>query len=173
MSAAIHKIAPADRAKKEGMYLRRIIRRNKGDILTNSEIKVLVALLNLWLHHRYGPKKYIHPGRKLLAKKAGVSVITVARSLDVFRNLGISTPIKHLKGGNGRATQYTLDTLEIQGLFDPHNVVTIAGELVPFSVSSRSQNDTLEGYQNDTLSIGIVSHCPSQESASFEGGDNE
>jgi len=173
MSATVHKIDPADHAKKEGMYLRRIIRRNKGDILTNSEIKVLVALLNLWLHHRYGQKKYIHPGRKLLSKKAKVDSKTVSRSLEVFRMLGLATAIKHLKGGSGRATQYTINTLEIQALFDPTNVVTVAGELVPFSGTFATQNVPLKERQNVPLSIGIVSHRPSPESASFEGGDNE
>jgi hypothetical protein len=163
----------ADRVKKEAAHLRRIIRRNKGAVLTNSEIKVLVALVNLWLYHRNGPKGYIHPGRKLLAKKAGVSVVTVARSLEIFRILGIAKAIRNLKGGNGRATQYVVDTDAIKEIFDPCDVKTVAGELVPFSVSFPTQNDTQQPYQNDTLSIGILQDRPSQVSESFEGVDHE
>jgi len=173
MSAVVKHVAPNEFAKKEGIYLRRIIRRNKGDILTNSEIKVLVQLINLWLYHRNGPKGYIHPGRKLVAKKAKVDSKTVSRALDLFRKLGLATAVKHLKGGSGRATQYTLNTVEIQAQFDPHNVTTKAGELVPFSGTSAAQNVPLKEGQNVPLSIGIVSQCLSQGSASFEGGDNE
>jgi len=173
MSALIRQIDRTEHVKKEGMYLRRIVRRNAGGLLTNSEVKVLVSLVNLWLHHRNGPKGFIHPGRKVLAKKAGVKVITVARALDVFRKLGLVSAVKHIKGGNGRATQYTVNTVEIEALFDPHNVTTKAGQLVVFSVSSKRQNDTQQPYQNDTLSIGIVQHRPSQGSDSFGGQRDE
>ena len=173
MNATVRKIDTAERAKKEGMYLRRIIRRNKGGILTNSEVKVLVLLVNLWLYHRNGPKGYIHPGCSLIAKKVKVHRNTVSTSLDLFRTLGIAKAIKHIKGGNGRATQYTIDTVAIQDLFDPSNVTTLSGVLVPFSAQERAENCALQPHKNCALSIGIVSHCPIQESASFEGGDNE
>lgn len=142
----------ADFAKKEGMYLRRIIRRNKGEILTNSEVRVLVAMTNLWLYHRNGPKGFIHPGCDLLAKKAKVSRKTVSRALELFRKIGIADDIKHIKGGNGRATQYQLDTMKIQKLFDPSGVTELRGQIVPFSGTFAAQNVSLKAGQNVPLS---------------------
>lgn len=171
----VHKIDRAESVKEEGRYMRRIIRRNKAG-LTRSEAEALVCLVNLWLHHRNGPNGYIHPGRKLIAKRAKCSVPTVARALKLFRELELISPIKHLKGGQRTATQYTVNFTAIRELFDPSNVVTIAGELVPFTVSREAENDTVKADQNDTLSICSTDLTfPDQESrfSDWEGCSDE
>lgn len=168
MSIAARRISAAQSVKDEGNYLRRIIRRNRGKVLTNSEIKVLVALVNLWLYHRNGPKGYIHPGREELAKKTAVHSKTVSRSLDKFRSLGIAVPLKHLSGGNGRSTQYRIDTAAIEAVFAPSNVVPIDGTLIPFRgtvegakcPTTQSENVPQQPGQNVPLSIGMETTSP-------------
>ena len=80
----------------------------KGDF-TKGQRDVTLALVNTWFHHRGGPKGYIHPGRKALAKKAGVCVRTAASTLAMLRASGVCLPIANLKGGQGAATRYKLN----------------------------------------------------------------
>ncbi len=154
-------IDPATKAKAEASYTRRIIR--KSDF-TRAERDVLISLANLWFYHRNGRKGFVHPGRKVLAKKARVSVVTVARALSTFRELSFLKPIKYEKGGTGCATQYAVSLRAIWDHIDPDNIKILPGELRHVSrktVSLNGKNDTVSGgrndtvyaYQNDTLSI--------------------
>lgn len=50
--------------------LRRLVRGAvRKSPLTRDERDVTLALVNVWFHHRHGPKGYIHPGCQALAKK--------------------------------------------------------------------------------------------------------
>lgn len=78
---------------------------------TKAERDVTLAILNVWLTHRNGPKTYIHPSRYALAKKAGVSVRTVASVLSILRTGGALVVISNTKGGRNTATRYRIDDL--------------------------------------------------------------
>jgi len=92
--------------------MRRLVRSiiRKTDKLSKHQRDILLAIVNLWVHHKNGPKGYIHPGKKMLAKKARVSLATVKRTLKMLRGERIIIPRKYLKGGApGCATQYTVN----------------------------------------------------------------
>lgn len=80
---------------------------------TKAERDVTLALLNVWFHHRNGPKKYIHPSRRKIAKTAGVSVKTVSRALDTLRMGGALVVMSDTKGGRNTATRYRFDDLSL------------------------------------------------------------
>jgi len=147
-------MTPAEAAKQEGLYLRKIIRRNKDKAFTNSEIKCLIAIVNLWLYHRNGTKGFIHPGCPRIAKKVKVCRKTVSRSLECLRDLGIISPIKHMKGGCGKATQYVVDVAAIVDAFDPSDVTSAPGELTLLSGTFEPENVPSKAGQNVPLSIG-------------------
>lgn len=80
---------------------------------TKSERDVTLAMANHWLHHKGGRKPFIHPSREIMAKKAGVSVKTVSRVLDTLRTIGAIVPVSGLKGGKGKATQYSFKAWQL------------------------------------------------------------
>lgn len=82
-------------------------------LLTKGERDVTMALLNVWFHHRNGPKKFIHPSRAAIAKKAGVSEKTVSRTLYLLRSCGALIVMSDLRGGHHRATRYRFDDLAL------------------------------------------------------------
>lgn len=83
--------------------------------LTKGERDVTLALLNFWLHHK-GTGKPIHPGREKLAKRAGVSVRTVASSLAMLRAAGVLEVVSNLKGGFKTATKYSVNLRSLMHL---------------------------------------------------------
>ena len=86
--------------------------------MTKSDRDITIALVNLWFYHKGGAKKYIHPGRKHLAKKAGVTVKTVSRCLARLRTAQIISPIKNPRGEGQKPTQYTVNI---------HNLLVFCG----------------------------------------------
>lgn len=98
---------------------RRVIRQciRRGPF-TKSEREVVMAFINHWFHHRNSTKGVVHPGRKKLAKRAGVSVRTVASVLDMLRAHKVIDPVAHLHGLHGNATEYTVCTVALTVLCD-------------------------------------------------------
>jgi hypothetical protein len=96
---------------------RRIIRQTirKGPF-TKSEREVVLAFINHWFQHRKSTKGVVHPGRKKLAKRAGVSIRTVASVLDLLRTHGVIDAKAHLHGLHGNATEYTVCTVALTEL---------------------------------------------------------
>lgn len=96
--------------KSQEAAFRRLVRQaiRKGPF-TKSERDITLALFNHWFHHKNGPKSYIHPGRKKLAKKAGVTEKTVSRCLSMLRVSGVIRPLGPLKGNRYKATEYAVD----------------------------------------------------------------
>jgi hypothetical protein len=80
---------------------------------SKGERDVTLAIVNHWFHHKGGPKDYIYPGRAKIAKKAGVSIRTVASTLSMLRDVGALVPVSHLMGGGGTATRYRIDTVAL------------------------------------------------------------
>lgn len=141
---------------------RRLVRQaiRKGD-LTKGERDVTLAIVNLWFHHRNGPKGYIHPGREKLAKSAGVTVKTVSRTLASLRAAGVLTPLNGVSGGGKTPTHYTVNT---------HALLVLCGcDWVDDFMRGRAQNVPLSNgkmshCRRDKMSHSIinVSPCPSQ-----------
>ena len=52
----VHQIDVQERAKAERIYARKVISRSA---FTPSERAILLAVVNLWLYHRHGLKRYI------------------------------------------------------------------------------------------------------------------
>lgn len=84
--------------------------------MTRAERDVSLAIVNLWFHHKSGPQGYIHPGRKLLAKRAGCCEKTVMRSLAFLRAGGALITVSHATGGKHTATRYRVDISALLGM---------------------------------------------------------
>ena len=139
------------RSAEEQRQIRAIVRKIPRDKLTKGQRDILMVIVNQWFHHRYGPKGYIHPGRKLIAKKANVTVVTVARALDVLREAKVIEAIRYAKGGTF-STRYTVNLMALREVYDPSGVEEISGVLVPFQRQQGVTNDTVQNDWNDTVS---------------------
>lgn len=93
--------------------MRQSIRRGP---FTKSEREVVLAFINHWFHHRNSTKGVVHPGRKQLARKAGVSIRTVSTVLDILRQEGALVATAHLNGLHGNATEYVVNTVALTEL---------------------------------------------------------
>ena len=93
---------------------RRLVRQSvrKGPF-TKGERDVVLAFVNHWMHHRKKAGGIVHPGREKLAKRAGVSIRTVASVLDMLRKTGVIEAVAHLNGLYGNATEYSLSTVHL------------------------------------------------------------
>lgn len=97
--------------------LRRLVRGAvRKSLLTRAERDVTLALVNVWFHHRHGPKGYIHPGCQALAKKANVSSKTVSRTFGKLRAAGVLETLSNLKGGQATATRYKINLAALMTL---------------------------------------------------------
>ena len=94
---------------------RRVVRDaiRKCPDFTKSERDVTLAIVNLWFHHKDGPKGYIHPGREALAKRTGITVKTVSRTLGKLRAIEAIVPLTALKGNRHEATRYVVDIIRL------------------------------------------------------------
>ncbi len=127
--------------------------------MTKSDRDITVALVNLWFYHRNGPKGYIYPGRKRLAKKARVTIKTVSRCLAKLRAGGMVTPVENLYGEGQNPTHYTVNihailvfcgatwideyvrnmTQNVSPLY-AQNVSPLAGQNVPQSICKQNMS---------------------------------
>lgn len=89
-----------------------------------------MAVLNLWLHHRNGPKGVIHPGREKLARIAKTSVRTVAGTLGMLRNAGVLTVVARPNGEGQRPTEYTMSLSALCDLCGVERPKQADGDLV-------------------------------------------
>jgi DNA-binding transcriptional MocR family regulator len=76
---------------------------------TKSERDILKAFVDHWLHHRKSKDGVVYPGRKRLAKRAGVTGRTVTSALALFRASGMIVATARLEGRDGKATEYWVD----------------------------------------------------------------
>ena len=135
---------------------RRAIRQfiKKSD-LTKNEQAILAKIVNLWFRHAGLPKWVIHPGRKLLAKDARCSIITVARALALFRERGFIEVVRRPRGEGQRPTEYAVNLTQIIVSLSGDRSIPVDFDLFEY-VSKRykneTPNDTPLAYQNDTQS---------------------
>lgn len=165
------------RVAEEQRQVRSIIRKIPRESLTKGERAVLMVVVNLWFYHRNGPKGYIHPGRKLIAKRADVCIRTAATALERLRAVGVVAPIKYAKGGT-LATQYTVDLMRLREVYDPCGVKEVDGDLIQFPARNTETNCTVQNLkiarftpcENCTLSIGAERPCDKSDCPSCGGG---
>lgn len=123
--------------------LRRLVRLViRKSPLTKSEQAVTLAVVNLWFHHRNGPKGYIHPGRERLAKSARVSVRTVASTLARLRDGGALVVVGRPKGEGQKPTEYRIDVSALLVICGTDLPTVMSGRLVPMGRKSGGQNCT-------------------------------
>ena len=108
-------------------YLRAAVRQSG---LTLGQKAVTVKVLDLWLHHRNGPKGYIHPGRAKIAKAAKVTEKTVSRTFKELRDFGVLRPVARLRGEGQKPTEYRMSTIALLELCCAEVPDWVAGELV-------------------------------------------
>jgi hypothetical protein len=118
--------------------------------MTKSDRDITLAIVNLWFHHRNGPKGYIHPGRKHLAKKANVSIITVARCLTRLRDSHVILAIKNPKGEGQKPTQYVVNIHALMLHCGQYWLDEFMALSSPKCYTTFPENDTPLAYQNDT-----------------------
>lgn len=96
-----------DFRKSQEQAYRRLVREfvRKGPF-SKSERDVALAIVNLWFHWK--AKGAIRPTRETLAKKADVSVRTVAGTVAKLRDAQILVPLSGGNGGRSKATEYRL-----------------------------------------------------------------
>lgn len=96
--------------------MRRMVRDaiRKGPF-TKGQRDVALAIVNHWFHHN-GKRAPIHPGRDKLARKSGVTVKTVSRTLGMLRAAGVLVPVSSLRGGWGSATKYRVNIAALMTL---------------------------------------------------------
>jgi len=121
--------------------------------MTKSDRDITVAIVNLWFHHRNGPKGYIHPGRKHLAKKARVTIMTVARCLAKLRAGGMITPVRNLHGEGQNPTHYTVNIHAILVFCGATWIDEYVRDMAQNVTPLYAQNVTPLAYQNVTQSI--------------------
>lgn len=130
---------------------------------SKSERDVCLAIVNLWLHHKNGPKAYIHPSRKSIARKAEVSVRTVATVFALLRETGVLVPISRIKGGRGFATRYKLDELALFQLCGL-DMDQIIAAMTPVKRAKLHGNERPESVQKlHTVYKDVSTSLPSQE----------
>ena len=93
-------------------FVRKAIRNSK---MTRGQKEITTSIVNLWFHHRNGPEGIIRPGRKRLARQAGVTIVTVSRSLSMLKTAGVLTATKNPKGGV-RPTHYIVNLNNLMAL---------------------------------------------------------
>jgi hypothetical protein len=123
--------------------VREAIRNSK---LTKSEQGVTLALANLWFHHRNITEAVIRPGRERLARKARVSVRTVASTLAKLRAAGVLSAVKYANGGRN-ATRYQMRLVPLLSFCGVDLPTVGAGELTEIA----------------RFSIPVLHGCPAQE----------
>jgi hypothetical protein len=143
---------------------RRVIRRTiqKGPF-SKSERLVVLAFFNHWFHHRKSTRGIVHPGRKKLAKKADVSIRTVAHVLAILRNEGVLIATAHLNGLHGNATEYTVSVIALTELCEKKK-----GDLRVIGV----QNVPPQGRAKIAHRNNNVVTFPSQEKKTVCGGSD-
>lgn len=96
---------------------RRLVREQirKGPF-TKGQRDALLAFINHWFHHRNSKGGMVHPGRKKIANKAGVTIKTVSRLFEILRHYRVITAEAHLNGLHGNATLYSVSTVHLYAL---------------------------------------------------------
>lgn len=130
--------------------IRRLVRDaiRKGPF-TKGQRDVTLALVNHWFHHK-GTAKPIHPGREKLARKAKVSVRTVASSLSMLRAAGVLVVVSNLRGGHDTATKYRVNTAAL---------LTLCGcDWMDEFLSGYARNCTVAGHEIARLGSAKIAH---------------
>lgn len=118
--------------------------------LSRAERDIVMALVNLWLEHRKKADGVIHPGRKRIARKAKVSIITVARCFAKLREKGALAVVSHGRGEGQKPTHYRVDYDNLMKVCGHKYLPIRAGQLAQIYHLPQAHNDTPLGSPNDT-----------------------
>lgn len=140
----------------EKKLIRAIIRRAERDKkhpnrLTQSEEKVLQAIMNKWFYyeHRTG---VIYPGVPKLMRETGRSRRTVQMALRKFESLGFLIAIKTENQGRKHSTRYKIDILKLIQTYGVNLPKTMEGELVELLMNwpePEAERAQIRGAKND------------------------
>jgi hypothetical protein len=145
---------------------RRIVRSciQKGPF-TKSQRDVTKAFFEHWFYHKSGPKNYVHPGRKRLAKKSGVTEKTVTRTLAMLRAAQVITAIDAANGQGKKPTKYVVNVMALFTLCGAGWADHFVRNVPPIAAKMSRQ----VGGQNVPQINNTSKHIPSQD---FGGDDN-
>lgn len=98
----------------EAASFRRLIRDavRKGPF-TRAERDITLATVNHWIYHASHGAQYMHPGRAKIGKKAQASEASVKRLFSRLRRASVLWAQAHIRGGRGKATEYTVDLIAL------------------------------------------------------------
>lgn len=131
---------------------------------TKAQRDVTKAFFEHWFYHKSGPKNYVHPGRKKLAENAGVTIMTVARTLAMLRAAGIIMAIDAANGEGKKPTKYVVNVMALFTLCGAGWAEHFVRNVTPRSPKMLHQL----AYQNVTQINNTSNAIPSQDF----GGDN-
>lgn len=104
------------RDSQEATFRRMMREQIRKGPFTKGQRDVVLAFINHWFHHRNSKDGMVHPGRKKIAKKAGVTIKTVSRVLELLRHYGVIVAVDHLNGLRGNATLYSVSPIHLTAL---------------------------------------------------------
>jgi hypothetical protein len=140
-------MTPQDFKNSQEASFRRVIRDTiRRTAFSKGDRDVILALVNHWFIHRHSPKGVIHPGRDKLARKAGVSIKTVSRCLDMLRHHGVLTATAHLEGLHWNATEYQVSIPALTALrgMKKEQIRVDGGTFVPTSGRDKMSHRSCE-----------------------------
>ena len=129
------------RSSIEGAWRRYLRSAVRHSAMTPGQKAVTTAILNLWLHHRNGPKGYIHPGRAKIAKAAKVTEKTVSRTMAVLRTAGVLRVRRRLHGEGQHPTEYTMGLVPMLELCGAEIPEWTEGELTEIPIIDAKWRD--------------------------------
>lgn len=157
-------------------FMRRAVKKAK---VSNNEKAVVSALMNIWFVRKGDGE--MHPGRKKIAKMAGVSVRTVAAIMARMREVGALVVVSHAKGGRA-STRYRMD-LEKLILFlgytlprviegELRKIAVVVGNFTPWALWKKRANFAHGKEKKRIHSSWQVSDrpCPRNDSLPIAGG---
>jgi hypothetical protein len=160
---AVRKSFSSTSEHEHRQFMRRAVRKAK---ISKNERDVVLALMNIWFVRKSDGE--MHPGRKKIAKMAGVSIRTVASIMARMRETEALLVVSHGKGGRA-STRYRMN-LENLILFlgyemprviegELRKIVVAVGNFVPFSLWKKRAT-AAHGIRN--YRIGCSSQTPTR-----------
>lgn len=128
---------PIDFKDSSEAALRRLYRSavRKSKTLTRCQRDVTLAWLNHWLHHK-NKRQPIHPGKNKIMKAAQVSRRTMMETTRLLEAGGVLRPVRHERGGRGKATEYAFNVHALMVLCGAtwfEEYTRAAGQFAPFN----------------------------------------
>lgn len=135
-------------------FMRAAVRRAK---ISKNKRDLVLALLNIWFKRK--AEGLMYPGRKKLAKMAGISIRTAATILAEMREAGALEVICYGKGGRGKATRYRMNLTKLIVYLGFKLPKEVKGALGRVFVSDSQFRPWAVFKNRAKLAHGIVNNC--------------